>query len=142
MGGFSVWAFVLYSGFFPFFASVLLVITPVKLRNCSYRVLKAIFFFDFWGTFYPIIHFFLVFEGAVLGYLMKDAYDLTNAPPEETGNLGNVVGLTLHPKSKQWRGQRNCYATAWAFTSWWMLYTLLKYEAEMDELRRSKKKAS
>eukprot|EP00483_Globobulimina_turgida_P006155 UN06165 len=136
MGGFSIWGFVLYSGFFPFIASILLVITPHKLRTYSYRALKALFFFDFWGKFYPMIHFFLVFEGIILGYLIKDAYLMTHEQLEPSGdNLASVAALSLHPKSKQWRAQRNCYATAWAFTSWWMLYTLLAYEAQMDSSR-------
>eukprot|EP01083_Nonionella_stella_P226539 804417_1 len=140
MAGFSVWAFVLYSGFFPFFASILLVITPHKLKTYSYRALKALFFFDFGGRFYPIIHFFLVVEGCILGYLIKDAYQMTNEPLEP--KMESISVLTLHPKSKQWRAQRNCYATAWAFTSWWMLYTLLRYEAQMIQSNKAKKKSA
>ena len=114
----SIWGFILYSGFFPFVASVLLVITPTKLRKYTYRVLEWMFFFDFYGKFYPIIHFFLAAEGIILGYLIKDTYDW-HEKMEDPEKIPPFGSLTLHPKSKQWRGQRNCYATAWAFTSWW-----------------------
>ena len=109
----SIWGFILYSGFFPFIASVLLVITPYKLRRYTHRVLSAMFFFDFW-TGYPIIHAFLAGEGILLAYLIKETMYF-----KEPDNVAEVAAMSLHPKSKQWRGQRNCYAVAWAFTSWW-----------------------
>eukprot|EP00484_Ammonia_sp_Unknown_P027463 CAMPEP_0197031126 /NCGR_PEP_ID=MMETSP1384-20130603/10220_1 /TAXON_ID=29189 /ORGANISM="Ammonia sp." /LENGTH=110 /DNA_ID=CAMNT_0042460611 /DNA_START=14 /DNA_END=343 /DNA_ORIENTATION=+ len=108
---FSFWGFVLYSGFFPFIACILLVISPNGLRKYTYRTLEALFFFDFFGKGYPIIHFFLVTEGILLGYLIKETME--TKPEEHKAHDVSAPVFTLHPKSKQWRAQRNCYATAW-----------------------------
>ena len=63
---------------------------------------------------YPIIYVFLALEGILLGYLIKEVVDY-----KQPDDIAEVASMALHPKSKQWRGQRNCYAVAWAFTSWW-----------------------
>ena len=115
MGAFSLWGVVLYSGFFPCIASALLVITPKFMREHAHKALEAIFFFDFFGRFYPIINFFLVTEFCILSYLIREAWTYT--PPARQSDAERLS--TMHPKSHQWRGQRNCYATAWAFTAWW-----------------------
>ena len=53
----------------------------------------------------------------MLTWLIKDT-----AYYREPQDMAEVLSAGLHPKSKQWRGQRNCYAVAWAFTSWWYDY--------------------
>mmetsp|Transcript_68531 Transcript_68531/g.84054 ORF Transcript_68531/g.84054 Transcript_68531/m.84054 type:complete len:139 (+) Transcript_68531:133-549(+) len=133
----SIWAFVLYSSFIPFFCVILLLITPKKfgLQKLVHKILSPILFYEPF-TNYPVISIFLIFEGILWAVLAKNVIDLrsTYVPPSVQFPQG-----TLHPKSKLWREERNCYAVAWGFTSWWMLYIIWKHQ-KRDQLRDDLKK--
>lgn len=114
-GIFSFWGFVLYSGIPPSIASVILVLTAscTSVRKYVHKGIQSVCLFDFFGRFFPIIHFFIAAEGFILAYLINGVINYES--PSKT-DIGQALGV----KCKfEWRNQRNCYATAWAFTAWW-----------------------
>ena len=154
MGAVSIWGIVLYSGFFPCIASALLVITPKFMREHAHRGLEAIFFFDFYGRFWPIINFFLVTEFFILSYLIREAWTtslqhvdlMRNGSAQCTQRAFNGADseTVMRPPGRSLRGGMSVHycdlqtQIVLSIELLSMLYALLHYERQMTALRAEK----
>ena len=112
---------ILYSGFVPTVASIILTLTAScpTANKYLHKCIRSIFFFDFFGRFAHLIHLVLFVESFLLWNEMYPV--LTYEAPPKT-DIGQALGQALKTCNYhliEWRNQRNCYAVAWAYTAWW-----------------------
>ncbi|MES1907058.1 MAG: hypothetical protein MHM6MM_000249 [Cercozoa sp. M6MM] len=109
---------------------LVLQLCPLSLQRYLLKGIRGLLWSRLGFLPMPLLHCLFSVLTLVLGVSSFESYRITSKPVSDV-----LEGITERHRAKVWRAQRNLYLTALTFVLWWMVFSVYRYDMQLQLLR-------